>query len=61
MEYTFGTPPDLDREIREAIKWEGELPLGPVVWRRTEEGRMEAVAVGSEGGEERRVKVGTLI
>jgi hypothetical protein len=66
-EFDFGMPPDLDKDIEGLVVRHEEsdrklsLPLGPMVWTRREDGVKEAVAVGSEGGKERREKVFTLL
>lgn len=66
-EFDFGMPPDLDLAIERLVRWEGEgvgrraLPWGPMVWSRNEDGTREAVAVGSEGGQERRERTFALL
>ena len=65
FDFEFGMPPDLDPEIRNMVNREDDpthkLPLGPMRWVRTEDGKREAIAVGSEDGKERRTRVMTLL
>ncbi|KAK1783018.1 CRAL-TRIO domain-containing protein [Copromyces sp. CBS 386.78] len=64
LDFTWGDQPKTDPYIKERVKWENGLtdfPQGPKYWRPTADGtRMECVAVGSEGGKQRMVNVGTL-
>ncbi|KAJ4392895.1 hypothetical protein N0V85_006780 [Neurospora sp. IMI 360204] len=64
LEFTWGDQPKTDPFIKETVRWENGLkdfPEGPKYWRPTADGtRMECVAVGSEGGKQRMVSVGTL-
>lgn len=64
LDFTWGDQPKTDPYIKEQVKWENGLtdfPEGPKYWRPTADGeRMECVAVGSEGGKQRMVSVGTL-
>ncbi|KAK3952447.1 CRAL-TRIO domain-containing protein [Pseudoneurospora amorphoporcata] len=64
LDFTWGDQPKTDPYIKERVKWENGLtdfPEGPKYWRPTADGtRMECVAVGSEGGKQRMVNVGTL-
>lgn len=64
LDFTWGDQPKTDPYIKERVHWENGLtdfPEGPKYWRPTADGtRMECVAVGSEGGKQRMVSVGTL-
>ncbi|KAK3338041.1 CRAL-TRIO domain-containing protein [Neurospora tetraspora] len=64
LEFTWGDQPKTDPFIKETVRWENGLkdfPEGPKYWRPTADGtRMECVAVGSEGGKQRMVSVGTV-
>ena len=57
-------PPDLDQELKGLVTWDGDgekaLPLGPMVWTRTANGKKEMVAVGSNGGTKRKERIATL-
>ncbi|PMD30679.1 CRAL/TRIO domain-containing protein [Hyaloscypha variabilis F] len=70
LDYTFGDKPVPDPAMEKYISWEGErkeFPRGPMYWvnsngdgkgKAGKEGfDMEALAVGAEGGKERREKV----
>ncbi|EGO59634.1 hypothetical protein NEUTE1DRAFT_145598 [Neurospora tetrasperma FGSC 2508] len=64
LDFTWGDQPKTDPYIKETVKWENGLkdfPEGPKYWRPTADGtRVECVAVGSEGGKQRMLSVGTL-
>jgi hypothetical protein len=65
LEFNWGQMPNLDPLIVETASWENgftAFPKGPVYWRPLagDEGRLECVAVGSEGGKERLVRVCTI-
>ena len=64
LDFTWGDQPKTDPYIKERVKWENGLkdfPEGPKYWRPTADGkRMECVAVGSEGGKQRMLSVGTV-
>jgi hypothetical protein len=65
LEFNWGEMPNLDPLIMQTASWEKgftAFPKGPVYWRplAEDEGRLECVAVGSEGGKERLVRVCTI-
>jgi hypothetical protein len=67
LDYTFGDKPVLDPAMAKVLTFEDgrkEFPRGPMFWinngKKGEEEKgfdMEAIAVGAEGGKERREKV----
>ncbi|GAP91947.1 putative SEC14 cytosolic factor [Rosellinia necatrix] len=64
LEWSFFDEPAFDDEIMRLAKWENgytSFPFGPCYWLPTEDGtRLECIAVGSQDGKERRVRVCTI-
>ena len=65
FEFCFGMPPNLDPEIGNILEWlpseSGEkyidLPMGPMRWRNSDDGKRTAVVVGRVNGKERKSEV----
>lgn len=64
LDWNFFDEPAYDDEIKRIAEWENgytSFPPGPCHWRPTEDGtRLECLAVGSQDGQERRVRVCTI-
>lgn len=64
LNWNFFDEPAYDDEIKRIVEWENgftNFPPGPCHWHPTEDGtRLECVAVGSQDGQERRVRVCTI-
>lgn len=64
LEWSFFDEPSYDDEIKHLAKWENgfdNFPAGPCIWAPTEDGtQLECLAVGSQNGQERRVRVCTI-
>ncbi|KAI1177013.1 CRAL-TRIO domain-containing protein [Nemania sp. FL0916] len=64
LDWSFFDEPAYDDEIKRIVTWENgftNFPPGPCHWHRTEDGkRLECLAVGSQDGKERRVRVCTV-
>ena len=72
LDFKFGDMPVLDPAIERALKWEGDnkaFPGGPMFWVHKKVGgnvqegsgnEMEAIAVGSSAGKERRERICTI-
>lgn len=68
FDFDFGMPPSLDPEIKAMLTWlskeDGEkyvdLPMGPMRWRNSGDGKRTAVAVGRVNGIERNCEVMAL-
>lgn len=65
LEWKWNDPPTLDPAIDEAVTWENgftHFPIGPMYWRPIEgdPDRLECFAVGTEKGQDRRIRVCTI-
>lgn len=68
LDYEFGQLPNLEPSIIERLefitsaKQDGKdtIPMGPIKWEETSDGLIQAIAVGSEGGQPRRQVVASL-
>ena len=64
LDFEFRSRPNLDPRIREAVAWENghsDFPEGPMYWVPVDGGRrLACVAVGSQGGQDRRETVCTI-
>ena len=57
LEWNFGEMPKVDEEmweLAEEAPTEG-LPIGPIKWIESQDGKLRMVAVGSQNGERRQV------
>lgn len=63
LSFEHGMPPDLDESIRQSLNWETaeqSLPPGPIKLVKDADGRKTALAVGSESGLKRSLRIATL-
>ncbi|KAI0198078.1 CRAL-TRIO domain-containing protein [Astrocystis sublimbata] len=64
LEWSFFDEPAYDQGIKDIVTWENgftNFPPGPCHWQPTEDGtRLECIGVGSQKGQERRVRVCTV-
>ncbi|KAH6855914.1 CRAL-TRIO domain-containing protein [Chaetomium sp. MPI-CAGE-AT-0009] len=64
LDFEFFDRPNLDPNIRDAVRWEPghtDFPEGPAYWVPVDDGaRLACMAVGSKGGKERRETVCTI-
>ena len=68
LDFQFGQMPELEPAILRSVKWSSEsaqsspqaLPTGPILWRETADGGMEAVAVGSVNGKPRQERIAIM-
>ncbi|KAK3294163.1 CRAL-TRIO domain-containing protein [Chaetomium fimeti] len=64
LEFEFFDRPNVDPNIKDAVRWEGghtDFPAGPLYWVPVDDGaRLACMAVGSKDGKERRERVGTI-
>ncbi|KAF1984115.1 CRAL/TRIO domain-containing protein [Aulographum hederae CBS 113979] len=68
LEFEFGMMPVLDPSYEANIQWvapavqkgERTIPSGPIKWREHADGKLEAVAVGTENGKKREQTIATV-
>jgi hypothetical protein len=68
LDFNWGDMPHLEPEIESAIKWvdpdtqrgQKTLPIGPMIWEKSQDGVMTAIAVGTEKGQPRRRTIFTI-
>jgi hypothetical protein len=65
LDFEFGDMPQLDPHLENVLKWEGnnsDFPHGPMFWaeKTNSEREIEAIAVGSSNGSERKEVVCTV-
>ena len=69
LDYGFGMMPNLDSEIKTILKWtiatSGKsleaMPIGPMKWTNSEDGKRAAIETGSINGKQRKDKIATLV
>lgn len=65
LDFKFGDMPILEPAIADSLDWQDEtrkggfrsLPTGPIKWERDADGKMQAVAVGTQNGVKRNVPI----
>lgn len=68
LDYEFGQLPNLEPGIDETFKWahpehqmgHRTFPTGPIRWQRGPDAELVAVAVGTEKGQQRHVRIGSV-
>lgn len=67
LDFKFGDMPILEPAIADSLDWQDDtrkgsfrsLPTGPIKWQKGEDGKMQAIAVGTVNGNRRNLPIGT--
>ena len=65
LDFNFGDMPMLEPAIADSLDWSDEtrrggfrsFPIGPIKWQKGDNGKMQAVAVGSKNGTKRNLPI----
>lgn len=67
LDFKFGDMPMLEPAIADSLDWSDDtrqggfrsFPIGPIKWQNGEDGKMQAIAVGSKNGSKRNLPIAT--